>query len=280
MNKLKTFDSSYFIGKSHFEEDGAQNYFVFQPLNKYFKLIANTLTILLWQSKGLSTENIDPPTTSLSPSINYVGNKIRVKFNGSCLKQSNKISYTHKKIVNIYIVYEINKKDNTIISDPTLENCLFGAVTLAKNADIDKYGYSGYGTGFDRRGSFSFPSDGFGQNVLIFGVDMSSSAHIDNKKKDILVLGIGPTQGLEHTLTAEKMYSTNFTVTKKKFCLSLHYNGANTYLFVNGTEIYKFKAKDSEITATPLCLGNISKDWSRDNIKKKQDLMVMFMILV
>ena len=64
LNKLKTFDSSYFIGKSHFEEDGAQNYFVFQPLNKYFKLIANTLTILLWQSKGLSTENIDPPTTS------------------------------------------------------------------------------------------------------------------------------------------------------------------------------------------------------------------------
>ena len=107
MNKLKTFDSSYFIGKSHFEEDGAQNYFVFQPLNKYFKLIANTLTILLWQSKGLSTENIDPPTTSLSPSVNYVGNKIRVKFNGSCLKQSNKLTYAHKKMVNIYIVYEL-----------------------------------------------------------------------------------------------------------------------------------------------------------------------------
>ena len=64
------------------------------------------------------------------------------------------------------------------------------------------------------------------------------------------------------------MYSINFTVTGKKFCLSLHYNGANSYLFVNGTEIYKFKAKDSEIVATPLCLGNISKDWSVDNIKK------------
>ena len=86
---------------------------------------------------------------------------------------------------------------------------------------------------------------------------MSFSAHIDNKKKYILILGKGPTQGLEHTLTAEKMYSINFTVTKKKFCLSLHYNGANSYLFVNGTEIYKFKAKDSEIVATPLCLGNI-----------------------
>ena len=72
---------------------------------------------------------------------------------------------------------------------------------------------------------------------------MSSSAHIDNQKKDILFLGIGPTQGLEHTLTAEKMYSINFTMTKKKFCLSLHYNGANSYLFVNGTEIYKFNQK-------------------------------------
>ena len=78
----------------------------------------------------------------------------------------------------------------------------------------------------------------------------------------------GPTQRLQHTLTAEKMYTINFTATKKKFCLSLHYNGANSYLFVNGTEIYKFKAKDSEIVASPLCLGNISKDWSIDNMKK------------
>ena len=81
------------------------------------------------------------------------------------------------------------------------------------------------------------------------------------RKKGILVLGKGPTQGLD-----VKMYSINFTVSKK-ICLSLHYNGANIYLFVNGTEIYKFKAKDSEIVATPLCLGNISKDWSTDNMK-------------
>ena len=97
---------------------------------------------------------------------------------------------------------------------------------------------------------------------------MVSSAHIDNRKKDILVLGKGPKQGFEHTLTTEKMYSIDFTVTKNKFYLSLHYNGANSYLFVNGTEIYKFKAKDSEIVASPLCLGNISKDWSVDNMKK------------
>ena len=98
---------------------------------------------------------------------------------------------------------------------------------------------------------------------------MSSSIRVDNKKKDKLVLGRGPPQRLESTLTAEKMYSINFTVTKKKkFCLSLHYNGANIYLFVNGTEMYKFKAKDSAIVASPLCLGYISKDWSTNNIKK------------
>ena len=93
---------------------------------------------------------------------------------------------------------------------------------------------------------------------------MSTSIHIDNKKKDILVLGRGPTQGLENTLTAEKTYSINYTVTKKKFCLSLHYNRRNSYLFVNGTEICKFQA----IVASPLCLSNISKDWSNDNMKK------------
>ena len=92
---------------------------------------------------------------------------------------------------------------------------------MTKNTDVEKYGYSGYGTGFDRRSSFSFPSGGFGQNVLIFGADMSSSVRVDNKKKDILVLGKGPAEGLEHTLTAEKMYSINFTVTKKKFCLNI-----------------------------------------------------------
>ena len=87
-------------------------------------------------------------------------------------------------------------------------------------------------------------------------------------KKNILILGIGPTQGLEHTLTAEKMYSIKFTEKNKEFCLSLHYNGANGYLFVNSTEVYRFKAKDSKIVARPLCLGNISKAWSTDNMKK------------
>ena len=82
-------------------------------------------------------------------------------------------------------------------------------------------------------------------------------------------LGKGPTQGLEHTLSVEKMYSINFTKRNAKFCLiRLHYNGTNSYLFVNGKEIYKCTAKDSKINPYELCLGNISKDWSLDNMKK------------
>ena len=97
---------------------------------------------------------------------------------------------------------------------------------------------------------------------------MNSSVHIDNKKKNILILCCGLTQGLgEHSLTAEKIYSINFTETKNKFCLSLHCNGANSYLFVNGTEIIKFKAQYSNTVSAPLCIVNISKDWPIDNMK-------------
>ena len=111
---------------------------------------------------------------------------------------------------------------------------MFGALSLSINANIDKYKYSGYGIGFDRHGSFSFPGTELGRNVIIFGVDMGSSTKIDNRKKDILILGKGPMQCLEHTLSAEKMYSINFTEHNKKFSLSLHYNGEYCYLFVYG----------------------------------------------
>ena len=199
---------------------------------------------------------------SLNPKVSYYGAKARLEFRGSCLKQD-KSTFNHGKIVNIYIVYELDK--TYVKTHPTLVNCLFGAVSITKNADIDKNKYSGYGIGFDRAGIYLLPDGSFGRNVVIFGVDMNSSAYVDHKGKDILILGKGPTQGIgEHSLTAEKMYSVNFTDHRKKCCLSLHYNGASSYLFVNSTEIIKFKAKDSNIIATPLCLRNISKDWSVD----------------
>ena len=116
---------------------------------------------------------IKPPSTSdnsLTPTISYYyPSKIGVKFTGSCLKQD-KVTFSHGKIVSIYIVYELGASSSSD-SNPTLKKCLFGAVTLTKNDDIEKYGYSGYGIEFDRRSSFSFPGGGFGQNVLIFGVE-------------------------------------------------------------------------------------------------------------
>ena len=207
MKKLKTFDSIYFRGKSHFEEDGTENYLVLQPRNRYFKVIANSLYISEWKSKRLSDESIKPPSTSdnsLSPLINYYGSKIRLTFNGTCLKQSNTLKFAHKTRVKIYIVYELDAS-GSFRDDPTLEHSLFGTVKSTKNADFDKYHYSGYGMGFDRKGSFSFAGSGFGQNVIIFGADTRSSFHVDNKGKHILILGFGRTQRLgEHSLTAEK----------------------------------------------------------------------------
>ena len=205
---------------------------------RYFKMIAGVgygSCIYYCISKGLSNERINSiktPNHSITLNLDYYGTKTRVKFNGSCFKQDS-VTFNHGKVVNIYNCYEISKSIN-ISKYPTLENCLFGAISLTENAVINKYKYSGYGIGFDRHWSFSTPGIGLEQNAIIFGVDKSSSTKIDNRKKDILILGKGSIQGLEHTLSAEKMYSINFTEHNKKFCLSLYYNGANSYLFVNG----------------------------------------------
>ena len=165
MNKLKTFDLTYFIAKSRSEEDGTQNYLVFQPIVRYFKVITNTDYISSWKSKGLSAETIKPPTTSdnsLTPALSYYDDlKTRVKFTGSYLKLP-KFTYTHSTIVNIYIVYELGASTSNN-NDPTLKNCLFSAVTLTKTADIDKYKYSGYRIEFDQRSSISFRSGVFRQ---------------------------------------------------------------------------------------------------------------------
>ena len=191
----------------------------------------------------MSDERIGSNTASnhsIIPELSYYGTKTRVEFNGSCLKQD-KATYNRGAMVNIYIVYEIIKNYN-ISSYPTLENCLFGAVSFTKHVDIDQYKYSGHGIEFDRKGDFSF-GNGFGRNCIIFGAEMGSSIHANNKTKNILVLGKDFVQGLQNTkIYAEKLYSINFTKTNTKLCLSLHYNRDNSYLFVNGTEIHKFKA--------------------------------------
>ena len=159
---------------------------MFQPVYRYFKRIPGVGScnyIYFWKSKRLSDERVNSITVSnysITPKLSYCGSKTRVKFNGSCLKQD-KAAYSHGTIANIYIVYEISKNYN-ISSYPTLENCLLGAVNFTKHADIYQYKYFGHGIGFDSKGEFSFGSNGFGRNVIILGVDMSSSIHANNKK--------------------------------------------------------------------------------------------------
>ena len=120
LNNLKTFDSSYFIGKSHFEEDGTQNYLVFQPMYRYFKVFSITQYLEYvseWKSKGLSNESIKAISTSdnsLNPTLSYYDTKIRVKFTRGCLEQP-KISYTYGKVVSIYIVYELGASSSNLM---------------------------------------------------------------------------------------------------------------------------------------------------------------------
>ena len=141
----------------------------------------------------MSDESIKAPTTPdkiLNPLQDYVGTKARIRFSRDRLKQE-KITFNHGKLVNIYIAYKIERCVK-VTSYPTLENCLFGAVKVKqKHIDVDQYKYSGYGIRFDRKGSYSIGNE-IGRNVIILEVDMSSSTKIDNRKKDILILGKGP----------------------------------------------------------------------------------------
>ena len=114
---------------------------------------------------------------------------------------------------------------------------------LGDTTDRHKYIYSGYGIEFDRTGQFTHLNGGTSRNVVIFGAGSSNSRHTTNKTQSILVLGNGFAQKINNTtMYAEKMYSSNFTAENKVFCLSLHYNGDDSYSFVNGKEVTKFEA--------------------------------------
>ena len=147
---------------------------------------------------------------------------------------------------------------------------MFGAIKIANftNSDTDKWQYSGYGIGFDLTGSFAHPDGGNGKNVIIFGADVGNSIHGTNKTQSVLVLGHGLIQKINDTkIYAGKMCSPNFTADDKIFCLSLHYNDDNSYLFVNGKKVTKLKAKNSELIKYPIYLGGLSKDYTEDSRK-------------
>ena len=214
-----------------------------------------------------SIENITKSDSNFAPT--FVDHHVlpEINFNGHCLIKNNISIF--EKVINLYTSYILGSQLRNLNTDFTLGNCLFGSVKLTKNADLDKHKYTGYGIGFDSCSEFLFIDGSFGKNVIIFGADISSFVHMDNKVKYFLILGEGLPQGLDDTtLTVEAKYPINFTQSGKRFALNLHYDGSNNFLFVNATKIYQFKAKGSEIKDYALCLGNISKDFTINNMKK------------
>ena len=150
-----------------------------------------------------------------------------------------------------------------------MQKALFGAMKITKNADTSKYKYKGYGICFDEGGSFSKGYISNSKNILIFGVDESSLVHANNKANNIYVKGNLFVQGInDTTLYAEKIYSQNSTQPNKKFVLSLHYNDNDSYLFVNGKQELKFKAKPDQLIKEKLCIGNLNDQWTTTESEK------------
>ena len=268
--------ASYLRGKKYFiGSDGKQNYLVFQLMYEYLKRVIatanniSTIYVHSWTLKGVSNEQIKAPNTSTNndhaPILEYDRIEISLKFTGDLLKQS-RVTYNHGSKRSIFVVYKLNT--HTINTDFALKDCLFGSVKIAKDKDPDNYAYSGFVIGFDSKSPFNHSDGTDAHNVIIFCADSCQSVHYGNKlAKDVLILGKDFIQKIDkETVYADDTFPTNFTVTK--FCLSLHFDGLISRLFVNVKQQVLFKGKDSEITPYKLCLGKIFTDFSATNAQK------------
>ena len=248
------------------------------------KNTSNKLTT--WKSTG--TDNLSAnsdlkaisDSTLLLPTLENYG-RMSVKFNCNYFVQTKVLHPNNNNVVNLYIVYKLDTINNTRNTDYAISNALFAAVKITKNSDILKNKYEGYGLCFDEEGTFTKGNITNGKNVIIFGVDMLFSIHANNRTNNIYVLRDFLVQGINGiSIYAEKIYCKNFTEPGKKFALRLHYNSSNSYLFVNGTQELKFKAKNNQILKEKLCAGNLSvKLIGLLLIQQKQVCMEMFMIL-
>ena len=232
---------------NYFVEDGSQNYLVLQPVLSIFKHLL--VQIKFWQEnvkdcqKRILQLQLHRAIILSQHWLLFITG-IGTKYKGNCLAQDN-MCFTHRNVVNLFIVYKLGTWARHLNTDFTLDDCLFEAVKLTNNADPGTHEYSGYGIGFDARSQFLLSNGEWGKDVIL-GVDNSSSIHADNRKKYILVLGKGLTDGLDDaTVTTKTKYSIN--IIKKKICLNVHSNGSNSFLYADGVKIYQFKAKDSKI---------------------------------
>ena len=214
--------------------------------------------------------------------------RMLVYLSGNHFQQNKVIIPNNNNAINIYYVYKLDPIASSRDTSFTIQNALFGAMQINKNAtDNSRNNYKGYGICFDERSQFShtITEDGRahttnGKNVLIFGVDMSFSSHATNRANHIYLMGDVLTQGInDTTLYAEKNYWRNFTDPGKKFIISLHYNGDESYFFINGKQELKFKAKTDQLVKEKLCLGSLSDPMGNNRIRKKQGYMEIFMIL-
>ena len=223
-----------------------------------FKLHYASSYILDWKPKNIydtlnknelsSTQNIN----NLYPSIKNISGELYVSFSGNYFVQD--IVNISNNLINIYCVCKLDPIDFSRNNKFTIQNALFGAIEITKNANTSKYKYKGYGICFNeseefthvrKEGNFNHTTPA--RNVIIFGADMSFSKHANNKANNIYVMGKDYIQKVnDTTIYAEKMFYRNFTDPGHKFILSLHYNGDNSYLFVNGREELKLKKKTTK----------------------------------
>ena len=250
-----------------------QSYLVYESKMDSFNFTSKKIS--KWKSTGIfifsddsSMKGIEDTKTKL-PELKNDG-RMHVYVQGNHFQQNNVIIPNNNNVINIYVVYKLDPISSTRNTYYTIQNALFGAMKITKNTDSSKNTYTGYGLCFDEGGEFghtvrqgNFDRTTNAKNVIIFGVDMSSSIHATNRANNIYVMGKYFIQGINGTtIYVEKLFHNNFTEFEVKFGLSLHYNGDNSYLFANGRQELKFKAKDDLIINERLCLGNLSSEWT------------------
>ena len=200
-----------------------------------------------------------------------------VYLSGNHFQQNKVIIPNNDNVINTYCVYEIQPIASSRDTSFTIQNALFGSMKITKNAiDNSNNNYKGYGICFDERSQsgHTITEDGrahtiTGRKVLIFGADMSFSAHATNTANHIYLMGDGLTQGInDTTLYVKKNYWRNFTDPGKNFIISLHCNGDESYFFVNGRQELKFKAKTDQLVKEKLCIGNLSDQWTASESEK------------
>ena len=229
-----------------------------------------------WKSTGIYNHSGDSKDTKANlPNFKKDG-RMHVYLSGNHFQQNVASIPNINNVINIYCVFELDQTASTRDTSFTIQDALFGAMQITKNAtDNSKNNYKGYGICFDEGSQFGHTMiEGGrtqitnGRSVLIFGADMSFSIHATNRANHIYVMGDGLTQGIhDTTLYVEKKYFRNFTEPNVKFVLSLHYNGDDSYLFVNGRQELKFKCKTDQLVKEKL-IGNLSDQWTASESEK------------